>query len=259
MLAGNTPVHYARTGAAGANAPAVLLLHGWARTLKDFDGLAGRLAAVFPGHAFLQIDLPGFGASPLQAAAGYNLDDYCTTLRLFMEKVGVARAVLIGHSLGGRIAVKFAASYPDRVEKLVLIASAGIPPQSWRLTLLGAGRIFFKTVFWAFRDFAFILRLENLLGAIFGGPDYRATATYRPLRETLKKVLAEDLRPDAAQISAPTLLLWGRNDQITPLADGEKYHALIRGSRMAIMEGGHFAFLECQEESAREIISFLQD
>jgi pimeloyl-ACP methyl ester carboxylesterase len=111
-------------------------------------------------------------------------------------------------------------------------------------------------VFFAVRDFVFILRLKNLFGAIFGSRDYQAA--HGALRETLKRVLAEDLRPDAKKISAPTLLLWGKNDQITPLRDATEYHALIKGSRLEILDGGHFIFLDRPEKCADSIASFLK-
>lgn len=234
----------------------IIFLHGWGRSLEDFAMLANRLAPQMPDTAFMQIDLPGFGGSPLQKEAGFSLDDYCAVLHRLMDKIGIRRAVLAGHSLGGRIAIKFAASYPDRVEKLVLISAAGIPFQSLRGFLLTMGRRLFQTVFYAFPDFGPILRLKNLLGATFGSRDYRIT--HGALRETLKKVLAEDLRGDAARISAPTLLLWGRRDQITPLRDGEEYHTLIKESRLEILEGGHFVFLEQPKTCADAITSFLR-
>ncbi len=235
----------------------LVFLHGWGRTRDDFDDLVGRLFPHFSDCAFLQLDLPGFGGSPLTRPDGLSLDDYCNILKDFFHKLGLARVTLIGHSLGGRITIKFAALYPDLVEKLILISAAGIRPRSFRRTLLGAGRALFKTVFFAVRDFTFILRLKNLLGAAFGSRDYQTA--HEALRETLKKVLAEDLRQDAKKISAPTLLVWGAQDQITPLRDCEEYHSLIRGSQLEVLDGGHFAFLQNPGKCAELIASFLQN
>ncbi|TSD02788.1 MAG: hydrolase [Parcubacteria group bacterium Greene0714_36] len=234
----------------------VLLLHGWGRSLDDFGDLASRLASAFPDTAFLSMDLPGFGGSPLAKDTGFSLADYCAVIRSVFDKMDVGRAVLIGHSLGGRIAIKFAALHPDRVERMALISAAGIPARSFRLTLLRIGRGLFKTVFFAARDFKYILRLKNLLGAIFGSKDYQTARG--ALYETLKKVLAEDLRDDAKKISIPTLLVWGKNDQITPPRDAAEYHALIKGSRLEMLDGGHFAFLEYPAQCASIIVSFLR-
>ncbi|MFY9463162.1 MAG: alpha/beta hydrolase [Candidatus Sungiibacteriota bacterium] len=258
ILAGDSIVNINLSGAPVASASRVIIfLHGWGRAMDDFNELKNRMAEQMPNTAFLQMDLLGFGGSPLHQEKGLSLDDYCAVLRDLMDKIGISRAALVGHSLGGRIGIKFAAQYPNRVEKLVLISAAGIPAQSFRITLLALGRTFFNTIFYALRGFSLILRLKNLLGAIFGSRDYHISRG--ALRETLKKVLGEDLRSDAARISAPALLIWGSRDQITPLRDGEEYHALIKGSRLEILSGGHFVFLEKPEPCADAIALFLQD
>ena len=269
MAANNTVLNYRMFGRPiGGENGVIVFLHGWGRTLDDFNDLKNHLTQALPqaptpkslvsGQAvFLALDLPGFGGSPLAKADGFSLDDYCITLRAFFEKLELGHVVLIGHSLGGRIAIKFAARHPERVEKLVLISAAGIPYRSLRTFLLGLGRRLFQTVFYAFGDLKSIVRFRNLFGAIFGSKDYQIS--HGALRDTLKKVLAEDLRPDAAKIKVPTLLLWGARDQITPLRDGQEYHTLIRGSRLEVLDSGHFVFLEHPEECARRIASFLQN
>lgn len=233
----------------------VVFLHGWGRTGDDFDRLVARLTPQFPATAFIQMDLPGFGGSPMVRQDGLSIEDYSAILKDLFDKLGVPRATLVGHSLGGRIAIKFAARFPERVEKLVLISAAGLPRRTLSLFLIRLARSLFNTAFSAVRDFAYILRLKNLLGATFGSRDYRVARG--ALRETLKKVLAEDLRPDAKKISAPALLLWGKDDRITPLRDAAEYHSLIRGSQLELLDGGHFVFLEKPEECAAQIISFL--
>lgn len=258
ILAGDQPLRIEiKGGPIGQATCAVALLHGWGRSGGDFDELVSRLALHFPACAFLQVDLPGFGGSPLRRQDGLSLDDYCTTLAELFKKIEVTRVTLIGHSLGGRIAMKFVALHPERVEKLVLISAAGIPFRSMWTLLLALGRKLFQTALYAFGDFGPMLRLKNLLGATLGSRDYRTS--HGALRETLKKVLAEDLRGDAKKISVPTLLLWGKNDQITPPRDGAEYHSLIKGSRLEMLDGGHFVFLEKPEESAAAVASFLQN
>lgn len=258
MVANNTILNYRLSGKTiRSEGKVVILLHGWGRTLEDFDELSQRLAAEIPDATFIQIDLPGFGESPLAKTEGFSLTDYCATLRSILDKMEIGRVVLVGHSLGGRIAMRFAALHPERVDKLILISAAGILSRSIRTFLLGLGRRLFQTVFCAVGDFGPMLRLKNLLGATFGSKDYQTS--HGALRETLKKVLAEDLRPDAARIKIPTLLIWGAQDQITPLRDGQEYQGLIRGSRLEILDGGHFAFLEHPEECVQRIASFLQD
>jgi len=254
----NTLINYNLSGKpVGIGDGVIVFIHGWGRTMEDFDDLAARLAAYFPKYSSLQLDLPGFGGSPLSKEDGFSLDDYCAVLYGLLDKIGTGRAILIGYSLGGRIAIKFAGLHPDRVEKLVLISAAGIRRRAPRLILLRVARSLFNTLFFSVRDFTFILRLKNLFGAVFGSRDYRVA--HGALRETLKRVLAEDLRPDAKKISAPTLLLWGKNDRITPPRDAAEYHALIKDSRLEILNGGHFIFLEKPEKCTDSIASFLKN
>lgn len=258
ILVGNQPLRIEIKGRpVGSATSAIALLHGWGRAGDDFDELIALLRPQFPEWTFLQLDLPGFGGSPLAREDGFSLQDYCTTLAALFKKLGPGRVTLIGHSLGGRIAIKFAAQFPDQVERLVLISAAGIRRRSLQRTLLGIARSLFNTTFFAVRDFVFILRLKNLFGAVFGSRDYQVA--HKALRETLKKVLADDLRSDAKKISAPTLLLWGKNDQITPPRDAAEYHALIKGSRLEMLDGGHFIFLERPEECTAHIASFLRN
>lgn len=258
ILVGNQPLHIEIKGEpVGSATSAIALLHGWGRAGDDFDKLVALLRPQFPEWTFLQVDLPGFGGSPLARQDGLSLDDYCTTLEALFKKLGPGRVTLIGHSLGGRIAIKFAALHPDRVERLVLISAAGIHRRSPRLILLRIARSLFNTIFFTIHDFVFILRLKNLFGAIFGSRDYQVA--HKALRETLKNVLAEDLRDAAKKISVPTLLLWGKNDQITPPRDAAEYHALIKGSRLKMLDGGHFIFLERTEECNDSIASFLKN
>lgn len=256
MIADKSLINYTLSGVVDKDRPLLVFLHGWGRTMEDFNVLKDFLMRGLPQFAFLQFDLPGFGGSSLARQNGLSLEDYCTTLKELFNKLGLTQVIFVGHSLGGRIAIKFAALYPDQVEKLVLISAAGIPFQSWRGLLLSMGRRLFQTVFYPFRNFGSILRFKNLLGATFGSADYQTS--HGALRETMKKVLAEDLRPDAAHINVPTLIVWGNKDQITPLRDAEEYHALIRDSRLEVLEGGHFAFLEKPKECAELVQSFLQ-
>lgn len=240
----------------GGQQPVVVFLHGWGRTLDDFDNIRERLSRSLSGAGFLQIDLPGFGGSPLRDEKGFFLNDYVSILKSLFEKLAIGRVVLVGHSFGGRVAIKFAAVFPEKVSRVVLIASAGIPQKSVRTHLLYIGRGIFRSIFFAFENLPFIFKLKNLLGAFFGSPDYRQTSG--ALRATFQKTFDEDLRPHAARIKAPTLIIWGRNDRETPLEDGEEFGAIITNSRLEVLEGGHFVFLDKPAETAGLIASFLK-
>lgn len=235
--------------------PVVVFLHGWGRTKEDLDQLVAKLAAGGFHAAFLQIDLPGFGSSTLRAAAGFSLDDYCKSLECLFDKLNIARAALVGHSFGGRIAIKMAATYPERIERLVLIAAAGIPQRSFWLKFVASGVLLWKLATACFRDTRLVRRLKYTLTPFVASEDYRNASP--PLRGTLKKITKEDLRHAAALIQAPTLLIWGRQDEVTPVAVGQTFHALIGNSRLEVIDGvGHFSFLKYPDECSRLIASF---
>lgn len=257
VLIGKDIVSYQLSGASlKPGLPVVVFLHGWGRTKEDFDQLVAKLVAGGLQAAFLHIDLPGFGSSTLRATDGFSLDDYCKSLECLFDKLDIARTVLIGHSFGGRIAIKFTATYPERVERLVLIAAAGIPQRSFWLKLVAVGTLLWKLATAGLRDTRLVRRLKYTLTPFVASEDYRNASP--PLRETLKKITREDLRPVATLIRAPTLLIWGREDEVAPLAAGQAYQALIGNSRLEVIEGvGHFPFLKHPDECSRLIASFL--
>ncbi|MBI2624157.1 alpha/beta hydrolase [Candidatus Parcubacteria bacterium] len=257
ILAGNAIVNCALTGAPLTPGSTVLVfLHGWGRTMEDFDALRETLMNRLPAATFLQFDAPGFGRSPLPEGKSFSLTDYAMALGGLLEKLAVTRPVLVGHSFGAGIALTYAARFPASVEKIVLISAAGIRRRSFQHWLLTAGRFLFRGIVFGFRDFRFTLRLKNLLGMFFGSRDYRHARG--ALRDTFKKVVAEDLRPIAGRIERPTLLIWGSRDAETPLRDGRTYHELIKGSRLEILDAGHFPILEKPAECAQLIASFLE-
>lgn len=257
ILVGKDAISYQLSGASlEPGRPVVVFLHGWGGTKADFDQLVANLAMSGLRAAFLQVDLPGFGGSTLRAAGGFSIDNYCESLERFFEKLGIVRTVLVGHSFGGRIVVKFAATYPERVERLVLIAAAGILKRSFWLKLVAVGALLWKLATAGLRDTRLVRRLKYTLTPFVASEDYRNASP--PLRETLKKITKEDLRQAATLIRAPTLLIWGREDEVTPLAAGQAYQALINNSRLEIIEGvGHFPFLKHPDECSRLIASFL--
>jgi pimeloyl-ACP methyl ester carboxylesterase len=229
-----------------------------------------------PGFIFYIPDLPGFGKTP-EPPADWRLEDYVSLVKDFIEQAaerdgkfesvgeilaknvrpqeGVTaskrkRVILVGHSFGGRIALRFAAENPERLEKLVLTGAAGIkhaltPRQRLSSCLSRVGKAIFAMPLPGFLR----TRAETILYRLAGVRDY-ADASLR-MKEVMKKVIAEDLTPLLPRIKVPTLLIWGRYDHSTPLADGELMHAKIAGSELAIIEdANHSAVYRNAEEFA---------
>jgi pimeloyl-ACP methyl ester carboxylesterase len=232
----------------------VVLLHGWGAASQSLDGVAGCLGPTF---RVLSVDLPGFGWSQAPAGA-WGIAEYADHVRQLLGRVGIGTAALLGHSFGGRIAIHLASQHPGLVSRLILVASAGVRPAR------GAGYHLRVGVTKALRS---LLRVPGLRGvgdrlgsrwrARVGSRDYLAAG---PLRPTLVKVVNEDLTSMLAMIQAPTLLLWGDQDQEVRRPAVEVMAANIPRARLTVFPGaGHFPFRDAPEVFCGAVLEFLRD
>lgn len=229
----------------GSNGPVVVMLHGWGRSLDVLRPLGELLASRF---RVMLIDLPGFGGSPApfsatNAGGGWGTAEYCSAVVQLLNQHNVERCILFGHSLGGRIAVRLAAQHPLRIAALILTGAAGIPrKRSWReQARINLIRWCVRSAKWIDQTFGTRI-FPHYLANRFGSADYRAAGD---LRHTLVKIVQEDLRAEAATVTAPTLLLWGARDTETPLDVAQAYNQLIRGSQLIIFPNkGHEPFTD---------------
>lgn len=230
--------------------PTLLFLHGWKDDLRTFDALAGGLA----GYRIVRLDMPGFGGSDAPPAA-WDLSSYVGCVAAFIERLKLEPAAIVGHSMGGRVAIKGVSEGVFRPGKMVLIASAGIAKRrTWKSAFLAALAKAGKALtavpplsMWRHR-----LR-RSLYHAI--GSDYFAAGE---LKGTFLKIVAEDLAEAAGRISIPALLVWGSEDASTPLADGRRLSTLIPNARLEVLRGaGHFVHRERAQEVAALIRDFI--
>lgn len=212
----------------------MIVLHGWGSSVERWADVQRLLAR--SGCATYAIDLPGFGGSDAPPKA-WSVDDYATLVREFVDHQGLSHFALVGHSFGGRIAIKLAQIETGGIDLLILTGSAGLrhePTLKQRAMLVGAR--FGKAA--ARLPLICVLEapLRRLLYFIAGERDYyRARGV---MRATMVRVIDEDLRPALGRISVPTLLIWGEADRATPLQDGVEMHHLITGSRLEVVPGG---------------------
>jgi pimeloyl-ACP methyl ester carboxylesterase len=233
---------------------AVVLLHGWGASSQSFALLSGTLAKSF---RVVTPDLPGFGWSQPPPAA-WGTGEYASHVGKLLSEVGIGTAAILGHSFGGRIAIRLAGEQPTRVARLALVASAGIrPPRGAgyhaRVAATKIVKWFFSLPGWGGVGRRIIARrLERA-----GSRDYRAAGRMRP---TLVRLVNEDLTDLLPAIQAPTLILWGSRDQEVPKSAMEILHAKIARSRLVVVEGaGHFPFLDAPEEFSRHLDGFLRE
>ena len=246
IVAHGTLLRYDEVGV--PQAPAILFLHGWRSSAAVWQPILNRLKS--QPRRMLALDLPGFGGSPaLRTAATVSnyaavVDDFLTTLR-------VTSVVVVGHSFGGRIALKLATTNPSRVAKLVLVDSAGVRRSSLRRTVLQGMAKIVKPLF----RLAALRSTRTKIYESLGASDYVATPE---LTKTLQHVIGEDLSPLLPLVRQPTLLVWGEDDTETPLVDGQTMAQNMLHAKLVVLpHAGHYSFLDAPDAFTRELTAFL--
>lgn len=231
----------------GTNGHPLVMLHGWGQNLRSLQPLGELMVPQAQVHL---IDLPGFGNSP-PPPKDWDTAQYADRICQYLDEQGIDRADLLGHSFGGRVSIRLAAKYPQRVRSITLINSGGLQRQ--------------RTIQQTFRsqwvrNFRTALKLSPLYrdalltwhSQKYGSRDYLNAGA---LKGTLVKTVSEDLAPLARQITAPVLLLWGEADTETPVEMGHRYHNLFPDSQLiTIPHRDHFMF---QAEGAHLCVYYL--
>lgn len=211
----------------------ILILHGWNLSSTNFGALQKEL--INKGFKVYCIDLPGFGATK-ELKISYQLSDYVEFIKRFLEKNKLSKIILIGHSFGGRISIKLAAENPELVHALILTGAPGINPVQKSKILLflffaRVGKLLFSIpIISILQDFA-----RKLLYKAARATDFYNTN--ENMRETFKNIIREDLVTFMEIISTPTLLIWGKGDGIVPLGIAKKMNAIIKNSKLVIIDG----------------------
>jgi pimeloyl-ACP methyl ester carboxylesterase len=252
----------------------VVLLHGIAGTSATWDAVIPRLAEHYD---VLAPDLLGHGESA-KPRGDYSLGAYANALRDLLEALGKNRATLVGHSLGGGIAMQFAYQFLGRCERLVLVDSGGlgreVHPLLRAAALPGAELVLPWLSTTTSRGVGALVRGMNRLG-IRPGPDLdetwrsfvslREPAARRAFIQTVRgvmdlsgqRVIANERLYLAEGL--PTLIVWGENDPLIPVRHARASHERIAGSRLEIFpEAGHFPHRDDPERFAKVLADFIR-
>lgn len=232
----------------------VLLLHGWG---SSFDVYRGIISALSDRCRLYAVNFPGCGNSEIMKNP-WSLDDYCDFILKFVAFVKLENPIIMGHSHGGRVAMKLAADGKILPDKMVLLDAAGLIPKKSVKQKLRAKS--FKTIKGVLSLPLIRNHSENLLQkarAHYGSADYNAAPEV--LRKTLVSLVNTDIRDILPNIKCPTLLIWGDKDTATPIEDAKTIESLIADAGLCVLEGtGHFSFCERPYEAHTILRSFIK-
>lgn len=238
----------------------VFLLHGWGANLELFAKLA---EVVAQKYTVVSLDFPGFGHSE-EPKSAWDVSEYAAFTAEFIRHFGCEKAILLGHSFGGRVIIKLSSmsGLPFAIDKIILVDSAGILPKKSLKSKM-------KQRVYKAGKFALNLppvkklspdALDNYKKKM-GSADYANASEM--MRRVLVKTVNEDLEPLLKNIRAQTLLVWGDNDTATPLSDGQKMEKAITAAGtdaglVTLKGAGHYSFLDQPFTFHQVIKSFLK-
>lgn len=245
---------------AGAGPP-IILIHGITSSSANWETVGPMLAR---DHTVLAPDLIGHGQSA-KPRGDYSMGAFASGVRDLVVALGLGPATVIGHSLGGGVAMQFAYQYPERTDRLALVSSGGLgrrvhvllraatlPGSELVLPLLAAGRVL--------EGGRAIGRALDRIGIQLGTDAMEIARGHASLgdpesREAFVQALRASLDAGGQRVSAtdrlylanelPMLIVWGEHDPVIPLGHGKRAHGLVPGSRLEVFErSGHFPHLD---------------
>ena len=206
----------------------ILLLHGWGQNIEMMKPIGDNLS---DNCRVTIIDFPGFGQSD-EPKVAWTISDYSNMLEKVVKHLKIKKPVIIGHSFGGRVAIRYSAYNP--VEKIVLFGSPCVRSQQ---------KLSFSTrVLKTIKKLPGMNKLGEYMKKYIGSRDYKAASPI--MRETLVNVVNEDLSMYAKKIEEPTLLIWGEYDEEAPLEEARLLENIMVDAALIVLPGTHYAYLE---------------
>lgn len=232
----------------------IVILHGWGADSTRFSKIKELLEQ--KGYGVWVPDLPGFGTAPPPPVPWTN-DDYADWVKKGISERKWQEYILIGHSFGGRVAIKLAARNPFGLKALILASAAGIKhPRTlikWLIYyLVETVKLFFSLPgLKSWYEYGRWI-LYRLLG------EYDYYKTKGTMRKTMANVIEEDLKSELAKIIVSTLLFWGETDKMVPLEDGKLMAREIPNAKLKVLsDHGHLFLYYKPEEFVEEIVGFI--
>lgn len=233
----------------------VLLLHGWGARGSTYRCIIDMLK---PHFRVIAPDMPGFGGSD-EPSFPYTAENYADFVRAFCDALEVKKAILIGHSHGGRTIIKLVTGANKCIEvpKIILIDSAGLlRKKSFSQKMKIAKFKIAKRIFGNKLGEKLFPGLIEKMRKKNGSADYAAASPV--MRKSMVSVINEDLSQALPKITSPTLLIWGENDTDTPMYQAKTMEKSIPDCGLVVVKNaGHFSFLTDPGLVMRVMYSFL--
>ncbi|OGK62631.1 hypothetical protein A2334_03335 [Candidatus Roizmanbacteria bacterium RIFOXYB2_FULL_38_10] len=237
---GGRKIHYSIEG----SGPPIIFVHGWGGTIQSLTPLAN----LFSHHTRVLLDLPGFGKSD-PPEKNWGVEEYAKCISELLLKLNIKQTTYVGHSFGGSLGIYLASTSPAFINKLILCSSSykrtGITSNartSWikKLPLP-------PLLLLALRKAAYRI--------LYPGSD---ALKFPHVEENLRRVLSQDLSLHLANIHAPTLIIWGKQDIDTPLNLAEELHQKIANSKLILFDDAtHGLPLKNPRGVYKEIVKFI--
>jgi len=254
--------------------PPLVFVHGlagsWQNWLEQLPAFAER-------HRVIAMDLPGFGHSPMPAKQ-ITIPGYARTLDALCQALEIDAAAFVGNSMGGFISAELAISFPQRVERLVLVSAAGLSIENQRserglAAMRRAENVLAFYTGWIATHSDAVTRRSRLRRAVLWGVARHPDRLPGPLAaeqirgsgkpgfiDALDALSSYPIRSRLGEIGCPTLVVWGTHDRLVPVRDAHEFEELIPNARKVILEDtGHVAMLERPARFNAELERFLTD
>jgi pimeloyl-ACP methyl ester carboxylesterase len=248
------------------DAPAVILLHGFGSSLLTWEPWARGLSAKY---RVIRFDLPGFGLTGADPTGDYSDARGLSVLAALMDKLGVARAALVGNSMGGKLAWMFAAEHPQRVTRLVLVSPDGFASPGFEYGRKPEVPSIMRLLKYTLPTMMVRMNLAPAYGNPAALSDdvlnrYRdmmlAPGVRAAMLSRMEQVDPRPPEPMLRQITAPVLLLWGERDAMIPFSNARDYAKAIPDSRIvSFPDLGHVPMEEAPARSLAPVLAFLAE
>ena len=245
--------------------PPVVLIHGFASSIEAWGGV---IPVLRERHRVLALDLRGFGWTD-RPPGDYSPEAQARLVLALMDQRGIDRAAVVAHSYGASVALQMALSAPQRVSRVALydawVYSSQLPPFFHMARADGIGEAMFAVwygeraedrIALAFYDRSFVTQaLVDDVNRALARPGTHAAAL-----AAVRSMRYEHSEARYREIRVPALLLWGREDRVTPLSVGERLSRDLPASRLVVYpQCGHFPMIEHAAQSTAELARFLEE